>query len=203
MDREPTRAFGKAPAQPPDHEGAGRADQGHPAPAGHSEWLFRYQEPAEQSDDRDYTELDKLIKGKYLAASSRRDQFGQIRVDGDLLQTNADSRDKTPGVHTDRRVLCRHDCGRNGVPDQRSDEDGSPAQPVRNRSEPDAADEHACEIAKDEKADAFDGKKPGRGVGEETAPHQAGGDVAAQEYVIELKDAAQRDQQHQSPDGAR
>ena len=133
----------------------------------------------------------------------RRHEFRQKCVDGDLLEAHADSRNEAPQVDHLRGGLKRHDRRRQRIPGERDCENRASPEPVRDEAEPNAAHPHSSEGAEDEKAYAArieESRWCGR---EEPAPNEAGCDVRRHEEVVQLEDATECDQQHESPQRAR
>ncbi len=80
--------------------------------------MARYQQPAEQRHDGNDAEFHELVKGERLSPRLRRNELGQQRIDGHLLQADADARDQSPQIDPERSVLERHD--RRGRPNTRA-----------------------------------------------------------------------------------
>ena len=201
MARQPARRLRQPESDEPDHDGADRADQHHPAPAVEAERRRRHQQPGDERHDRHGEELEELVVGERAAAMGQRHQLGDIGIDRDQLDADADAGDEAPQVDAETGGLERHDRGGDRVPDQREREDGSPAVLVGDVAKEDRADEQAGEQREHERADAGDAdggprmlKTPSESGGEVARLVQPGSDVGGQEQVIHLEAAAERDQ---------
>jgi hypothetical protein len=133
----------------------------------------------------------------------RRHQFGNEGVDSDLFEADADGRNEAPEGDTFGAGLERHDRRGQRIPDQGVGEDRAPADAISDETKAHGADEHTGEGAKDEESDAGRGEEAGRLGDEQTAPDEARGDIRRHEEIVELEHAAERDQQHEVPDGSR
>ena len=89
----------------------GGADQHHPAPAIDPVGRQRHQPPRQGRDDGDRDEHDGLIDRKGAAAHPARHQFGDIGVDGDDLDADADPGDEAPQQQAAGGGLARHHHG--------------------------------------------------------------------------------------------
>ena len=200
MLSEPARTFRNAPPDPPDQDRAARAEQHHPAPAIQAKRSARNQQPGEKRDHRHGAKLDGLIDRERAAAQVGRHQFRQIGVDGDQLDADADAGDEAPQVEAEDIVLERHDDARDGVPEQRVSEDGAAAETVGHEADERGSDEESGEHGGDEARDAGGAEEAGRGGRQDAGADQAGGDVAGEEDIVELEEAAQGDEGNARPD---
>jgi hypothetical protein len=158
---------------------------------------LRHEQIGDQGDDRDRAEHDGLIEGKRPAAHRLRHQLGEIGVDRDQFDADADACDQPPQVDAPARVLKRHHecCG--AVPQHRIGEDGPPAVFVRGVSEHEGADEETEKGRGHEQrrtledADLNAGKQP--------RLHQAGHEVTGHEEIVEFEYASERQQRNQHP----
>ena len=91
--------------QDPDHHAGGGADQHHPAPAVEPVGRDRHQPPGEERDDGNGDEHHRLVDREGAAAHPARHQFGDVGVDGDDLDADADAGDEAPQQHARRTVV--------------------------------------------------------------------------------------------------
>ena len=155
---------------------------------------MRHESPGEERRDRVGRCADQRGGGERHAAPFAWHQFGQVGIDGDELDADADAREKAPEHQADIAGLQRHDEGRDAVPDQRVGEDGAPAEIVGQRSQPLGADEHADEGRRDEARIAVDVKEPLGGRDHEPRLVEAGCDERDQTIVEDVEEGAERQQ---------
>ena len=115
----------------------------------------RHQQVGEQGDDRHDGELDHLVVGEGAAADVLGHQLGDVGVDGDQLDADADAGDQAPEADAEAAGLERHDQRGGAVEQQREGEDRAPAVFVGDEAEDEGADEQAGEGGGDE-------QRPGR-----------------------------------------
>ena len=155
---------------------------------------MRDKRPGEKCRDRIGRCPDQRRGGKRYAASLPRHQFGQIGIDGDELDADADAGKKAPDHQADIAGLQRHDEGGDAVPDQRIGEDGPPAEIVGQWSQPLGADEHADEGRRDEARIAVDVEEPLGGRHHEPRLVEAGCDERDQAVVEHVEEGPERQQ---------
>ena len=133
--REPGRAFGHKQPQHPDHHAGGSADQHHPAPAIEVHGRQRHQPPREERHDRHGDEHHRPLDDEGAPAHPARHELGDVGVDGDDLDSDADPGDEPPHPHPARAGLERHDHRGRAVGKQRPGEDRAAAEPVGEKAE--------------------------------------------------------------------
>jgi hypothetical protein len=110
--------------------------------------------PAEQRHDRHGAKRNELVGGEGAAAFARGDQLRDVGVDRHQLDAQGNSGDEAPQIGAEAGGLEGQDQGGDRISDQRPDEDGASAEPVRGRAENDAADEQPGEGSEHESAGA-------------------------------------------------
>ena len=148
-------------------------------------------------------ELDHLVVGKGAAAERFRHELREIGVDGDELDADADTGDEAPEIEPEGIGLERHDDARHRVPQQREREDRAPAEAIGGKAEQQRAEEETGEERRDEARDAAGAEQPRRGRRQDTLRHKARRDVAGEQEIVELEEAAEREQQHAPPQRGR
>jgi hypothetical protein len=159
----------------------------------------RHQEEREDRRDGRGREHHHLVEGHRAAAHVLGHQFGDVGVDGHDLHADADARDEAPEYDAFARVLQRHDGRARAVPQQRIGEHRAAPEAVRKKAQEEGPDEQAREGRRDEARDALEAEKGLRGRCEHTALGHAWGDIAREDQVIDLEEAAEGDQQHHPP----
>jgi hypothetical protein len=136
---------------------------------------------------------------KGAATHPARHQLGDIGVDGDDLDADADAGEKPPQQHAAGCGLACHRHRRRGIAEQRPGEDRAPSEPVGEKTQKEGADEQPGKGRRHKRADPRKTEKGlGRG-GQQSAAGKARRDVAGKEQVIDLEPAAERQQDHQTP----
>ena len=196
---EPERALRHVKPQHPDHHAGGGADQHHPAPAVEAGRRERHQPPGEEGHDRHRDEHHGLIDCEGTAAHPAWHQLGDIGVDGDDLDADADPGKEAPQQQAAGGSLERHDHRGCTVGEQGPGEDRAPAEAVGEKAEEEGADEQSGECRRDECADAGEAEEGVRGGRQQFAAAKARRDIAGEKQVVDLKAAAERQQDHKPP----
>ncbi len=200
MTRQPERALGQEQPEHPDDHAGGGADQHHPAPALDAVGRERHQPPGEEGDDRHGDEHDRLVHRKGASTNPARHQLGDVGIDGDDLDADADAGEEAPEQQAFRRGLAGHDHGCRGIAEQRIGEDRAAAKTVGEEAEEEGADEQAGKGRGDEGADAGEAEEGRCRRREQSAAAQTRRDVAGQEQIVDLETAAEREQDDEPPD---
>jgi hypothetical protein len=140
-----------------------------------------------------------LIDREGAAAHRTRHQLGDIGVDGDDLDADADPGDETPQQQAAGCALARHRHRRRGVAKQRKGEDRPPSEPVGQEAQEERAGEQSGKGRGDEGANPRKAEKRLRGRGQQPRASESRCDVAGKEQVVDLETAAERQQDHQPP----
>ena len=141
-----------------------------------------------------------MIDGEGAAPHPARHQFGDIRIDGDDLDADADPGDEAPQQYAIRRGLAGHHHRGRAIAEQREGEDGAAAEFVGEEAEEERADEQSGKGRGDKGADPGKAEKSLRCGCQQAAAVEARRDVAGEEEVVDLEPAAERQQDHQPPD---
>jgi hypothetical protein len=129
-----------------------------------------------------------------------RDNFGDIAVDRHDLDTHTDAGDKAPQNQAFGRGLKCHDGRADGIPEQGEGEHGPAPIAIRQPAESKRTDEETRERGRDEAGHPLKAEKcPGGGL-QQPAPGHAGCDIAREDQVIDLEEAAERNEEHHHPD---
>lgn len=200
MARQPERALRQEQPEHPDDHAGGGADQHHPAPALDAIRRERHQPPGEEGDHGHGDEHDRLIHRKGASTHPARHQLGDVGIDGDDLDADADPGEEAPEQQAFRRGLAGHDHRRRAVAEQRTSEDRAAAKTVGEEAEEEGADEQAGEGCSDEGADAGEAEEGRCRRGEQSAAAEPRRDIAGQEQIVDLETAAEREQDNEPPD---
>ena len=200
MARQPERALRQVQPQDPDHHARGGADQDHPAPAVEAHGRQRHQPPGEEGHDRHRDEHHGLVDRERAAAHPARHELGDIGVDGDDLDADADPGKEAPQQHAAGGGLERHDHRRRAIGEQRPGEDRAAAEPVGEEAEEERSDEQSGKRRRNERADAGEAEERVAWWRSKLAAGQPRRDIAGQEQVVDLETAAKRQQDHEPPE---
>src|ERR1700758_5537887 len=94
---QPARTFWNGAANEPHEDGAHCADQDYPPPPVETEGTSRHQDPRQQGNQGHDAELNNLIYSESAAAKLPGHQFGDVGVNSDQLNSDANTGDEPPG----------------------------------------------------------------------------------------------------------
>ena len=146
---EPARALRQGTADPPDEDGAMRADQHDPTPTIDAERRLRHEEIREKGGNRYGHETDGLATSEGPATNMLGYQLGEIGTDNEKFNADTDARQKAPKIEPEGRTLEGHEDICRRIPKQRISEDRAPAVFVGQKTAGYRADEQRCDEARD------------------------------------------------------